>query len=139
MEKNIRKAAIDRLIELNYNETTAPNIVDEVLRVFSNFHPQEIKNVLIEHGDLKIHTAMKEVFFNGKKIDLTGLEYRGLEFFVKNTGSILTYQRLFAALWGNTAISDDNIRVLVMSLRKKLCPDIIKTRPGFGYYMPRLP
>ncbi len=135
MKENIRNEAIKRLIQLNYNEKTAPHIVDTVIEVFSKAHPREITSNIILIGKLKINANLHEVFYGGKKIELTRNQYRFLEYFARNAGTVLTHEKILRDIWGNSTAYIEYIRVMINALREKIAPDIIKTKLGVGYYM----
>lgn len=135
MAINIRNAAISRLKELNYNPNTVPAIVDAVLEILSKATPKEITDLVILNGKLHINTAMREVFYDNQKIDLTPTEYNLLAYFAKNAGRILTFNDILWDVWGTKNPSFEYIRIFVASLRRKINPIIIKTKVGIGYWM----
>ena len=67
-------------------------------------------------------------------IDLTGIEFRLLRYFLLHPGKILSKTRLTEHVYENDADKDSNvIEVYVNHLRKKIGKDIIETRRGQGY------
>lgn len=75
----------------------------------------------------------------GKVTKLSKLEYRLLEFFAENPGTILAPYQLLDEVWmGNPSMSPTRLKNLVYRLRKKIEPDpdvpcYLCTIPGFGY------
>lgn len=68
------------------------------------------------------------------EIDLTGIEFRLLRYFLLHPGIILSKTRLTEHVYENDADKDSNvIEVYVNHLRKKLGKDILETRRGQGY------
>ena len=67
-------------------------------------------------------------------IELTGIEFRSLRYFLLHPGKILSKTRLTEHVYENDADKDSNvIEVYVNHLRKKIGKDIIETRRGQGY------
>ena len=75
-----------------------------------------------------------------KKINLTAIEYRLLEFMMKNEGRILSRLEISDYLWGQKYYSGTNtIDVHINSLRKKMDrgfpKQLIRTVVGMGYVL----
>ena len=71
---------------------------------------------------------------NGKPIQLTGVEYRLLRYFMHNPGKVLSKSRLTEHVYAHDADKDSNvIEVYVNRLRNKLGKQLITTRRGQGY------
>ncbi|MBO5657434.1 MAG: response regulator transcription factor, partial [Agathobacter sp.] len=72
-----------------------------------------------------------------RPIDLTFVEYRIMELFMKNPGKVFTKQQIYESGWGEEYIvADNNIMVCISKLRDKLDEDpsaYIKTIRGLGY------
>jgi len=67
-------------------------------------------------------------------IELTGIEFRLLRYFLLHPGKILSKSRLTEHVYENDADKDSNvIEVYVNHLRKKIGKDAITTRRGQGY------
>lgn len=70
----------------------------------------------------------------GNIIELTGMEYRLLHYFMLHPGRILSKIRLSEHIYEGEQITDSNtIEVYVKRLRHKLGEDVIDTRRGQGY------
>lgn len=73
----------------------------------------------------------------GEIIELTSVEYKMMEMFMKNPGKVFTKQQLYEYAWGDDFFaSDNNIMVAISKLRTKLDEDAskyIKTMRGLGY------
>lgn len=92
------------------------------------------------HGDVKINTAVNEVFLRGQEIDLTETEYQLLLLMVRYPGKIFSAQNLYESVWQEPyfSISANNVMVHIRRLRSKLerdpqNPEIIRTVWGKGY------
>ncbi|MCX7878845.1 MAG: response regulator transcription factor [Ignavibacteria bacterium] len=97
---------------------------------------EEEEKPVIERGNLKIHTGRHEVTLNGRKIDLTHLEFRILLTLAKKPGWVMTrYQIVDATRGEGVSVTDRSIDVHIVSLRKKLGHenDFIETVRGVGY------
>lgn len=70
-------------------------------------------------------------------IDLTSVEYKIMELFMKHPGKVFTKQQIYECGWGEDFIvADNNIMVCISKLRDKLSEDpsaYIKTIRGLGY------
>lgn len=71
---------------------------------------------------------------SGKRLSLTGTEFRLLRYFMLNPGKILSKSRLVEHIYEFDDERDSNvIEVYVNRLRHKLGKDFIKTKRGQGY------
>ena len=90
---------------------------------------------VLEHGDLKLDTAKKEVRVAGDAIELTAYEYKVLEYLMLNPDRVVSKTELTDHLYEQDFDRDSNvIEVFVGRLRKKLDPvNPIRTVRGQGY------
>jgi two-component system phosphate regulon response regulator PhoB len=96
----------------------------------------EEEAVIIERGDMKIHTGRHEVSINNNKIELTNLEFKILVVLAKKPGWVMTrYQIVDATRGEDISVTDRSVDVHIVSLRKKLgeYSDYIQTIRGVGY------
>ena len=87
--------------------------------------------------DYLINFDKEEVSDWNKKIYLSSLEFKLLDFLVKNRWKVIDRATIYEEVWGNF---DDfqlsrNTDIYVWYLRKKLWKDIIKTKKWSGYYV----
>ncbi len=76
-----------------------------------------------------------EVTYEGKTVKLTVKEAVLLELLMKNTGQVLSKERILERVWGYSADVDTaNVDLYIHYLRKKLTVGHIKTVRGVGYY-----
>ncbi len=74
------------------------------------------------------------VLEDGRRVDLTGVEFRLLRYFMHHPGQILSKTRLSEHVYDYDSDKDSNvIEVYVKRLRRKLGSDLIQTRRGQGY------
>lgn len=92
---------------------------------------------LIRVRDLCLDPEGCELKRGDKVIDLTSVEYRIMELFMKHPGKVFTKQQIYEYGWGEEYIvADNNIMVCISKLRDKLDEDpsaYIKTIRGLGY------
>ncbi|MDQ8204101.1 response regulator transcription factor [Pelagicoccus sp. SDUM812003] len=93
-------------------------------------------NPVLSHGDLSIDTLARSITKSGVPVPLTNIEYSISEALLTRPGQVVSRSFLYENLFGE---DDDNISdslyVHICRLRKKLGKDVIKTRPGQGYYV----
>ena len=77
--------------------------------------------------DHKLLTYNKEVIKLNKK------EIQFFEILLENTQRVVTYEELQENVWGDSVMTDNALRSVVRSLRKKLPVDIITNLSGVGY------
>ncbi len=71
---------------------------------------------------------------DGTLVQLTKREFEVLEYLVRNSGRLCTYQMILQAVWGEGYGSETHyVRVYVNRLRLKLGDAAIVNRPGIGY------
>jgi two-component system OmpR family response regulator len=113
------------------------------------FHVEELLariNALIRRGhgqaDSKLHVAgltlnedrQAAVTDKGEEIELTGIEFRLLRYFMLHPGQILSKSRLTEHVYDFDSDKDSNVmEVYINRLRHKLGKELITTRRGQGY------
>ena len=93
-----------------------------------------------ELDDLSLNTRSHIVARAGKQIDLTGKEYRLLEYLLINKNQILSRERILNHVWGYDFEGSGNVVDVYMNyVRKKIEADgqrkLIHTVRGIGYVM----
>ena len=87
--------------------------------------------------DLELDTTACSLKKAGKPVELTSVEYRIMEMFMKHPGKVYTKQQIYEYGWGEEFIvADNNIMVCISKLRAKLedeGTEYIKTIRGLGY------
>ncbi len=92
----------------------------------------------LRFGPLVIDTRAQEVWMDGRRVDLTGYEYRVLEYLALHAGEVVSKTELTEHLYEQDYDRDSNVlEVFVGRLRRKLDPDNrlrpIQTLRGRGY------
>ena len=95
---------------------------------------------LLQYGDLRMDVDAMEVFDGDRAVDLTTLEFRLLEYLMRNPRLVLSRGRILAAVWDlDTETSSNVVDVYVRYLRLKLeangSPRVIHTVRGAGYVL----
>ncbi len=90
---------------------------------------------VITLGPLTVAPGAREVRLDGREIDLTQREFDLLEYLVRNSGQVVTRDRLLESVWGFISPGETRtVEVHVAQLRKKLgSPELIRTVRGVGY------
>lgn len=90
-------------------------------------------------GDAELDIDRAELRVNGSPVDLTPLEFKLLQFFLRARGRVLTREQLLDAVWGqDTFASDRIVDNHIANLRRKIEPDpanpsyLLNVR-GLGY------
>ena len=90
--------------------------------------------------EIKINKDKHEIYFGGKKINLTPTEFLIMWYLCKNKGRVVTNDELFKVVWKDKYYEADNntITVHIRHIREKLNdtgnnPKYIKTIWGVGY------
>jgi DNA-binding response OmpR family regulator len=91
-------------------------------------------------GDLMLDPAEHTVKRSGSAISLTRTEFALLETLMRNSGRVVTRDRLIEAVWGNEReVESNTLDVYVRQLRSKVEPSgsrkFIQTIRGVGYAM----
>ena len=94
----------------------------------------------LRYGDLHMDVDAMEVLRGGRAVELTALEFRLLEYFLRNQRLVLSRSRILEAVWGlDTETTSNVVDVYVRYLRQKLeaenSPRVIHTIRGAGYVL----
>lgn len=93
---------------------------------------------VIEYNGVVLNLKDNNVVYNEEKLELTKNEYKILHLLMKNSGSVVSRDKMMRSLWEDESFIDDNtLTVNINRLRKKLTDlglnDFIKTKKGQGY------
>jgi DNA-binding response OmpR family regulator len=95
---------------------------------------------LVVAGDIELDERRMKVTMRGVPISLSPLEYRLIAYLLRHRGRVVSQHELDENVYGHGEDHDSNaLEVLVGRVRKKLGPDLIETRRGFGYLVPETP
>lgn len=141
------KEALDDKVEaftLGANDyLTKPFYMDElVARVYAILRTNgKIKDKkYLEFKDLRIDSEKNSVYINDEEIELQNKQFKLLEYFVLNKGSILMKEQIYDRIWGiDSDATIEIVEVYVSNLRKKLSKydydKYIKTKRKVGYIL----
>ena len=93
----------------------------------------------LDTSELSVDFGMRLVTVRGERVYLSPKEFEVLRILVLHEGKPLTHERLSKIVWGSRhPDKTENLRVLIMQLRKKIekdpaHPRYIMTEPWFGY------
>ena len=120
-----------------FNPLEAVARVNSNIRRFHSLGTGEMKTEALKVKDLELDIDSCELRKNGELLDLTSVEYKIMELFMKHPGKVFTKQQIYEYGWGEEFIvADNNIMVCISKLRDKLSEDpaaYIKTIRGLGY------
>ena len=96
----------------------------------------------IQAGPLEVNTVTKDVQVNGKRIALTAMEYRVLEYLAMRRGALVSKEELLEHLYDyNWEKFGNVIEVYISGLRRKIesvaGEKLIQTVRGLGYTLRR--
>jgi DNA-binding response OmpR family regulator len=89
---------------------------------------------VVTTGGITFDERQMRVSVRGTPITLSPLEYRVVAYLLLHRGRVVSQQELDENVYGHGEEHDSNaLEVLVGRVRKKVGPDLIETRRGFGY------
>ena len=94
---------------------------------------------LIVSGQISLDTSARQVYLNGRDLELNVKEYELLLLFLENPGKTLRKEYIFAQIWGMDSLSENQtLTVHIKMLRSKIednprQPGRIQTVWGVGY------
>jgi two-component system OmpR family response regulator len=92
------------------------------------------------HGKLRVDTAARRVYHEGKPVEFSAREFAVLELLLMREGRVVTKEHMVNHLYGwGDEVGPNAIEVYVHRIRKKLEPlgCDIRTVRGMGYLMER--
>ena len=92
----------------------------------------------LKFGNLELDQDNQLVYRSGKAIELSEKELELLEYFMSNSGQLLTHEEIYNHLWKNNSKPSSNVvAALIRLLRRKIEvkgePNLIHTVYGKGY------
>lgn len=136
--RGLRSGADDYLTKpFDMDELTARII--SLIRRYTRFNQNEGQAVPLVYDGLIIDMDTRSISTVNGTFDLPPKEFDLLLVLARNQGKILTKQRIYEEVWGESYVYDDsNIMAIISRLRKKLeenpaSPKFIQTVKGIGY------
>ncbi|MBR4026370.1 MAG: response regulator transcription factor [Lachnospiraceae bacterium] len=131
----------DDYITKPFNPLEAVARVNSNIRRFYSLGTSSGLREVLKVKDLILDLEACELHKGNKMIELTSVEYRIMELFMKHPGKVFTKQQIYEYGWGEAFIvADNNIMVCISKLRDKLAEEpsaYIKTIRGLGYRLER--
>lgn len=96
--------------------------------------------IVLQFGDTEMNISTKEVFREGKKIELTPKEFALMEYFIRHEGRVISKAEMAEKVWDiNFETSSNVVEVYVNYLRNKIDKPferkLIHTVFGVGYIL----
>ena len=91
----------------------------------------------LSNGRLSFDEASMQASLDGKPLDLSPIEARAVQMFLQKAGTVVSANEIATHVQGRGEDGSANaVEAMIARLRKKIGPDAILTRRGFGYYIP---
>jgi DNA-binding response OmpR family regulator len=87
---------------------------------------------IVQRGDLEVDLRQRLVRVGGEEVRLTPTEFKVLAVFVRNPNQVLSREQLLEDVWGGAG-GDEQVKLYIGYLRRKLPSVRIETVRGFGY------
>jgi DNA-binding response OmpR family regulator len=102
-------------------------------------HPSPSSTANVQRfGDVEVDLEARRVLVGGRQVMLGALEFRLLEYLVRNAGIALSRDQILEEVHGYEGIPTERVDLLVRRLRSKLGWDQwITAVPGYGYRLER--
>lgn len=127
----------DDYIAKPFNPLEVVARVDSNIRRFYSLGTNSRGAEILQLKNLTLDLDACELKKDGKVIELTSVEYKIMELFMRHAGKVFTKQQIYEYGWGEEfVVADNNIMVCISKLRDKLDENpsaYIKTIRGLGY------
>jgi two-component system, OmpR family, response regulator len=88
-------------------------------------------------GDIVVDIRQKRVAVRGRVIDFTPHEFKAITCLVSRRGQVVSTAELMRSVNGQSdTVTLNAMEALIGRIRRKMGPDLIETRRGFGYIIP---
>jgi two-component system OmpR family response regulator len=95
-------------------------------------------SVVMEVAGLVVDERAHRVFFAGREISLSPIDFSLLVVLARHAGQVLSKARLLEIVWGYDVVDESLVEVHVSTLRRRLGPDaarLVRTMRGVGYVL----
>jgi two-component system, OmpR family, alkaline phosphatase synthesis response regulator PhoP len=109
--------------------------VKAVIRRSENQSSGEKPEQALKIAGIELDIGKKRLMIDGKREDLTPIEFRLLYMLLKNPGRIYDRDQFLEAIWRDVSVTERTVDVHVTRVRKKLGTygKYLVTRKGYGY------
>ncbi len=118
--------------------------VKSQIRRYVTLGSLEIKESQLVTGGIILDTDTKKVTVDGEAVKLTAMEYKILEYLMRNMEKVLSSSQIYEAVWGEPSYSSEKaVTVHIKNLRDKIeinpkDPKYLKVVYGLGYKCERI-
>lgn len=96
----------------------------------------ELEEEIVKIRELEIHPRERKVFFDGKEIEMTKMEYELLKLLAGSPGRVFPRDEILNKVWGyENYPTTRTVDTHVLQIRQKTTDDLIQTKRGVGYYL----
>jgi len=121
--------------------------IQAVLRRFSRLQTQTLPMppTIFRTGDIEIDNSAMRISVRGTEVSATTLEFRLLDYLVRNQGRVFTRDQLLDAVWGEMQfVTPRSVDACIRRIREKIerdsaRPAYLKTVRGVGYRLDASP
>ncbi len=113
--------------------------VKSQLRRYSTLGSMVITDSQLVTGGLVLDTKTKNVTVDGEDVHLTAIEYKILEYLMKNMNAVLSSSQIYEAVWNEASFGiEKTVTVHIRNIREKIEinpkePKYLKVVYGLGY------
>jgi two-component system, OmpR family, alkaline phosphatase synthesis response regulator PhoP len=109
--------------------------VKAVIRRSESLNDDEVAEPAIKISGIELDTEKKRLTIDGKREDLTPIEFQLLYMLLKNQDRIFNRDQILSFVWKEVNVTERTVDVHVTRLRKKLGTygKYLVTRKGYGY------
>ena len=118
--------------------------VKSQIRRYVTLGSLEIKESQLVTGGIILDTDTKKVTVDGEAVKLTAMEYKILEYLMRNMEKVLSSSQIYEAVWGEQSYSSEKtVTVDIKNLRDKIeinpkDPKYLKVVYGLGYKVEKI-
>lgn len=118
--------------------------VKSQIRRYTSLGSIEIRESQLVTGGIILDTDTKKVTVDGEAVKLTAMEYKILEYLMRNMERVLSSSQIYEAVWGEPSYSSEKtVTVHIKNLRDKIeinpkDPKYLKVVYGLGYKCERI-
>jgi DNA-binding response OmpR family regulator len=113
--------------------------VKSQIRRYVTLGSMQIKESQLVTGGVVLDTDTKKLTVDGENVKLTAMEYKILEYLMRNMEKVLSSSQIYEAVWGEPSFSSEKtVTVHIKNLRDKIeinpkDPKYLKVVYGLGY------